>query len=88
MAAGTGSVVLWLAAVIIGSTIFKKIKFLRITTGVLFGMIIYKACISIALAAGLRSQDTNLMITNLFIATQCVDEFLHKKKKVGVKKNA
>ena len=29
-------------------TIFKKIKFLRITTGVLFGMIIYKACISIA----------------------------------------
>lgn len=53
-----------LAAVIIGSTIFKKIKFLRITTGVLFGMIIYKACISIALAAGLRSQDTNLMITD------------------------
>ena len=74
--------------VIIGSTIFKKIKFLRITTGVLFGMIIYKACISIALAAGLRSQDTNLMITILFIATLCVDEFLLKKKKVGVKKNA
>ena len=67
---------------------FKKIKFLRSTTGVLFGMIIYKACISIALAAGLRSQDTNLMITILFIATLCVDEFLLKKKKVGVKKNA
>ena len=88
VASGTGTVVMGLAAVIIGSTIFKKIKFLRITTGVLFGMIIYKACISIALAAGLRSQDTNLMITILFIATLCVDEFLLKKKKVGVKKNA
>ena len=87
VASGTGTVVMGLAAVIIGSTIFKKIKFLRITTGVLFGMIIYKACISIALAAGLRSQDTNLMITILFIATLCVDEFLLKKKKVGVKKN-
>lgn len=85
---GTGTVVMGLAAVIIGGTIFKKVKFLKITSGVIIGMIIYKACISIALAAGLRSQDTNLMITILFIATLCVDEFLLKKKKVGVKKNA
>ena len=48
----------------------------------------YQENITNALAAGLRSQDTNLMITILFIATLCVDEFLLKKKKVGVKKNA
>ena len=39
VASGTGTVVMGLAAVIIGSTIFKKIKSFRITTGVLFGMI-------------------------------------------------
>ena len=77
-----------LAAVIIGATVFKKVKFLRVTTGVLFGMIAYKACISIALALGLRSQDTNLMITILFIATLVLNEFVLKKKKAGVKENA
>lgn len=85
---GTGTVVMGLAAVIIGMTMFKKLKFLRVTTGVLLGMIVYKACISIALAAGLRSQDTNLMITILFIATLVLNEFVLKKKKVGVNKNA
>lgn len=77
---GTGTVVMGLAAVIIGGTIFKKVKHLRITSGVIIGMIIYKACISIALAAGLRSQDTNLMITILFIATLALNEFVLNKK--------
>lgn len=84
---GTGTVVMGLAAVIIGATVFKKIKFMRVTTGVLMGMIIYKACISIALAAGLRSQDTNLMITILFIATLVLNEFVLKKKKAGARKS-
>lgn len=85
---GTGTVVMGLAAVIIGTTVFKKLKFMRVTTGVLLGMIVYKACISIALAAGLRSQDTNLMITILFIVTLVLNEFVLKKKKAGVNKNA
>lgn len=85
---GTGTVVMGLAAVIIGTTVFKKLRFLRITTGVLLGMVVYKACISIALAAGLPSQNTNLMITVLFIATLVLNEFILKKKKVGVNKNA
>lgn len=85
---GTGTVVMGLAAVIIGTTVFKKIKFLRITTGVLFGMIVYKACISIALTAGLPSQNTNLMITVLFILTLVLNEFALKHKKAGVMKDA
>lgn len=84
---GTGTVVMGLAAVIIGTTVFKKLKFLRVTTGVLLGMIVYKACISIALALGLPSQNTNLMITILFILTLMLNEFVLKKK-VGVNKNA
>lgn len=84
---GTGTVVMGLAAVIIGTTVFKKLKFLRVTTGVLLGMIVYKACISVALALGLPSQNTNLMITILFILTLMLNEFVLKKK-VGVNKNA
>lgn len=78
---GTGTVVMGLAAVIIGTTVFKKISFLRITTGVLAGMTIYKACISIALQIGLPSPDTNLMITILFIVTLVANHLLTKNKK-------
>lgn len=87
---GTGTVVMGLAAVIIGTTIFKKLRFLRVTTGVLFGMIVYKACISIALACGLPSQFTNLAITSLFIITLVLNGFLleGKKKPAGVRKDA
>ena len=89
---GTGTVVMGLAAVIIGTTIFKKVRFLKVTTGVIVGMIIYKACISMALAAGLPSQNTNLMISLLFIATLFVNDTLSaRKKKVkssGVKTDA
>ena len=42
---GTGTVVMGLASVIIGTTVLRKLSFLRITTGVLAGMTIYKACI-------------------------------------------
>lgn len=72
---GTGTLVMGLAAVIIGTTIFKKIKFMRLTTGVLIGMIIYKACITISISSGMASSDTNLIITVLFVITLLVNDF-------------
>lgn len=86
---GTGTMVMGLAAVIIGTTIFRKIKFMRLTTGVLFGMIIYKACITAAISSGMASSDTNLIITVLFVATLLINDFgTHRAKKNGGKKNA
>lgn len=86
---GTGTVVMGLAAVIIGTTLFKKLGFLRVTTGVLLGMIVYKACTYAALASGLLPSDTNLVITVLFIATLMLNRFiLDKNKKGAVKKDA
>lgn len=79
--AGTGTVVMGLAAVIIGTTVFKKIRFLHITTGVIIGMIVYKACIQIALIIGIPSADNNLIITVLFILTLMFNEFVLNKKK-------
>ncbi len=86
---GTGTMVMGLAAVIIGTTIFRKIKFMRLTTGVLFGMIIYKACITAAISSGMESSDTNLIITILFVATLLINDLtVRKNKKNGGVGNA
>lgn len=46
---GTGAMVIGLASVIIGTSIFKKLTFVKTTTAVILGSIIYKACVAIAL---------------------------------------
>lgn len=76
---GTGTMVMGLAAVIIGTTVFKKIKFVRVTTGVIFGMIIYKACITAAISSGLMSSDTNLIVTLLFVVTLLANQAASKR---------
>ena len=78
---GTGTVVMGLAAVIIGTAALKKLKFLGITTTVIIGMILYKACIQVALIIGIPSADNNLIITILFILTLVLNEFKPGKKK-------
>lgn len=79
VSAGTGMLVMGLAAVIIGTTLFGKIKFLKPTTGVLIGMIIYKACISGAMLMGLASKDTNLIVAALFVVTLVISGRAVKK---------
>lgn len=46
---GTGVVVIGLATVIIGTNLFKKVRFVKSTTAVIIGSIIYKLCISLAM---------------------------------------
>lgn len=82
---GTGTMVMGLAAVIIGTTVFKKVRFMRLTSGVLLGMIIYKACITAAISSGMESSDTNLIITVFFVATLLLNGFRTKKRKGGLK---
>lgn len=47
---GTGKMVIGLASVIIGVNIFGRIRFLRSTTAVSIGAIVYTACVTLALA--------------------------------------
>lgn len=63
---GTGMVVIGLASVIIGLSLFKKARFLKATTKVLFGALIYKACLSAALLLGLPTQYLKLLMAVLF----------------------
>lgn len=64
---GTGQMVFGLATVIIGTTIFKKLDFVKGTTAVIIGSVIYKACIQIAIVAGLPANLLKLVTALLFL---------------------
>lgn len=64
---GTGQVVFGLATVIIGTTIFRKVGFVKGTTAVVVGSIIYKACIQVAISLGLPANLLKLITAALFL---------------------
>lgn len=65
---GTGQVVFGLAAVIIGTTVFKKLDFVKGTTCAVIGSILYKGCIQIAILLGLDADLLNLITALMFLA--------------------
>ena len=64
---GTGQMVFGLATVIIGTTIFKKEGFVKGTTAVVVGSVIYKVCIQIAISLGLPANLLKLVTAVLFL---------------------
>lgn len=64
---GTGQMVFGLATVIIGITLFRKLDFVKGTTAVVIGSILYKACIQIAIVAGLPANLLKLVTAVLFL---------------------
>ena len=80
---GTGMVVQALAAVIIGTSVFGRIRRLRSTTAVLLGTILYKAVLLIAML-WLPSTFLKLTMAVLFVAALMTDRIGKKKKKGGV----
>ena len=64
---GTGTMVIGLASVIIGTNLFKNFTIMRATTSVLVGSVIYKACVAIAIACGLDSSSMKLITAVLFL---------------------
>ena len=64
---GTGQMVFGLATVIIGTTIFKKLSFVKGTTAAICGSILYKACIQLAISLGLPANLLKLVTAVLFL---------------------
>lgn len=64
---GTGQMVFGLAAVIIGTTALRKLGFVKSTTAVIFGSIIYKICIQAAISLGLPANLLKLITAVLFL---------------------
>lgn len=76
---GTGTIVIGLASVIIGTNIFKG-NILKATTAVIIGSVIYKACVAAAIEIGLDSQDLKLITAILFLVILIIS--MDRKKKV------
>lgn len=64
---GTGTVVMGLAAVIIGESIFKRAKFIKYTSMAIWGAIAYKAAVAGALRLGLPVTDLKLITAVIVI---------------------
>ena len=58
---GTGTLVLAVASVIVGTQLLKGFRFLRATTAVVLGSILYKGCVALALNFGLSPFDLKLV---------------------------
>ena len=63
---GTGTMVIGLASVIIGTKLLKRFHGVKATTAVIFGSIVYKACVSLAIALGMAASDLKLITAVLF----------------------
>ncbi len=64
---GTGAVVIGLASVIIGTSLFKRVTLLRVTSSVIVGSILYKACVALAMFAGIDANAIKLITAVLFL---------------------
>ena len=64
---GSGTVVIGLAAVIIGRALFSKTRFIQGSTSVIIGSIVYKLSIGVALKLGLQASDMKLVTAIFFV---------------------
>ena len=67
ISSGTGAVVIGLASVIIGTGLFRRAGFLRATTGVIIGSVLYKGCVALAMFAGIDANAIKLITAVLFL---------------------
>lgn len=72
---GTGTVVTGLAAVILGSSLLKKLKFVKATTMSLLGAVLYKLAVGAALKFGLETTDLKLMTALIVIVVLGANNF-------------
>lgn len=76
---GTGAIVIGLASVIIGTSLFKKLTLLKATSAVLIGSVVYKACVAIALR-NFEPQAMKLITSVLFLVILVLG--MERRKKV------
>ena len=86
---GTGIVVMGLAAVIIGTSIFGKLSIIKVTTLSIFGAIIYKLVVAVALWMKLNPNDLKIL-TAILVAIALASNsgvFKIKNKRKRLKDN-
>ena len=78
---GTGAVVIGLASVIIGTSLFRKLTVLRVTSSVIIGSVLYKACVALAMYAGIDANAIKLITAVLFLIILVISMDRKGKKK-------
>lgn len=79
---GTGTMVIGLASVIIGTKLLKRFRSVKATTAVIFGSIVYKACVSLAIALGMAASNLKLITAVLFLIILVASNRKERKVKV------
>lgn len=69
---GIGMIVIGLASLIIGLSVFGKLRFMKPTTMVIIGAVIYQACLGAALLIGVPSAYNKIIMAVLFTAALVV----------------
>ncbi len=83
ISSGTGTIVIGLASVIIGSNVFKRLTFFKATTAVIAGSVIYKLCVALAIWAGMAASDLKLITAVLFLLILVVSNERKRRVKVS-----
>lgn len=78
---GTGAVVIGLASVIIGTSLFRRLTVLRVTSSVIIGSVLYKACVALAMYAGIDANAIKLITAVLFLIILVISMDRRGKKK-------
>ncbi|MBQ8835982.1 MAG: ABC transporter permease [Clostridia bacterium] len=81
---GIGMVVIGLASLIIGLSLFGKVRFMKSTTAVILGSVIYQACLGLATLLGVPSAYNKIIMAVLFTLALVGSSALKK----GAEKNA
>ena len=88
VSSGTGMVVMGLASVIIGTSLFRGLRFVRPTTMVLFGSIAYKACLVAAMQLGLPTNYLKLLMAVIFVVALVFGDRLEGRRRAQHGKRA
>ncbi len=83
---GVGMIVIGLASLIIGLSLFGRVRFMKPTTMVILGSVIYQGCLGIATLLGVPSAYNKAIMAVLFTLALVFSDRLAKKN--GGKKNA
>ena len=78
---GTGAVVIGLASVIIGTSLFRGFTFIKATFAVILGSVLYKACTAVAMRS-FEPQDVKFITAALFLIVLLIS--MERKKKVKI----
>lgn len=79
---GTGMIVVGLASIIIGETLFGKKTIFRTTLAVVFGAILYRIIISLALSSGILDASDQKLITAVLVILALVVPHMTERYKV------